>query len=423
MKAHHEADFLTETGHHKQLRHIPQVSILVPILLGVVTLGSMGIFVRSTALSRAVQQKLLGQQQETITVNTHLKDEKELLSFQLASTSAQLMQLQSEDQYKKNIQLKSEMNQLLAVFGKSLQIYEALLDLRGEGAKIATLEGAFAQFLSLLSKSNTSSASALLTKLEKDVQLLQSQTATSQASIPSNLKTTNTPPTSGYNKQVVIANNTSFVVDLVAGDLHSTKVQVETASGSDCKDACPVGALADFVARSGGYAGINGPYFCPAEYPSCAGKTNSYDTLIMNKNKTYFNSDNNIYSVVPAFIFAGTSVRLVKSAEAGRDSGVDAVIAAQPALVSGGEVVFGGDGDPKKGSRGPRSFIAVKESVVYIGVVRGATVAESALVMKALGMQYALNLDGGGSTAMVFNGKYIAGPGRQTPFGIVFVRR
>ncbi len=170
--------------------------------------------------------------------------------------------------------------------------------------------------------------------------------------------------------------------------------------------------------------GINGPYFCPAEYPSCAGKTNSFDTLLMNKSKTYFNSDNNVYSTVPAVIFSGGSARFVgRSLEWGRDTGVDAVIASQPLLLSGGEIRFGGDGDPKKGSRGSRSFIGSKGSTVYIGVVRSATVAEVAHVLKTMGIENALNLDSGGSTAFMANGKYVAGPGRNTPFGIVLVRK
>jgi len=31
--------------------------------------------------------------------------------------------------------------------------------------------------------------------------------------------------------------------------------------------------------------GINGSFFCPADYPTCAGKTGSFDLLVMNKNK------------------------------------------------------------------------------------------------------------------------------------------
>jgi exopolysaccharide biosynthesis protein len=92
-------------------------------------------------------------------------------------------------------------------------------------------------------------------------------------------------------------------------------------------------------------------------------------------------------------------------------------------LLSGGSVRFGGDGDPKKGSRGARSFIGSKGGIVYIGVVRGATVAEVAHVLKAMGLENALNLDSGGSTALMSGGKYLAGPGRATPFGIVLVRK
>jgi exopolysaccharide biosynthesis protein len=182
-------------------------------------------------------------------------------------------------------------------------------------------------------------------------------------------------------------------------------------------------ALGDYVSRSGGFAGINGPYFCPATYPSCADKKNAFDTLIMNKNKVYFNSDNNVYSTVPAVIFSDSSARFVgRTSEWGRDTGVDSVIAAQPFLVSNGNVVFGGDGDPKKGSKSTRGFIGVTGSTVYIGHVHNATVAESARVLKGLGIQNALNLDGGGSVAL-WSGGYKVGPGRALPLGIVLVRK
>jgi hypothetical protein len=143
----------------------------------------------------------------------------------------------------------------------------------------------------------------------------------------------------------------------------------------------------------------------------------------MNKNKVYFNSDNNVYSVVPAVIFSNGSVRFIgQSLEWGRDTGIDSMIANQPLLVSGGNVVFNGDGDPKKGSKGPRSFVANKGTIVYIGVTYNATVAENAHVLKALGMDNALNLDSGGSTAL-WSGGYKVGPGRAIPNAILFVRK
>lgn len=235
----------------------------------------------------------------------------------------------------------------------------------------------------------------------------------------------NTPPKNGFSRQTVkTSEGITSLVDLVAGDLSSTRVVVDTASTGTCGNNCPVLSLAEYARRSGGYAGINGSYFCPTSYGSCAGKTNSFDTLLMNKNKTYFNSENNVYSTVPAVIFMNGSVRFVeRSLDWGRDTGVDGVIANQPLLVFNRQVRFGGDGDPKKGSRGSRSFVGNIGNTVYIGVARNVTVAEAARVLYALGFDNALNLDSGGSTALWFSGGYKVGPGRAIPNAIIFQRK
>lgn len=256
-------------------------------------------------------------------------------------------------------------------------------------------------------------------------QLFDKRRLTEQAEpISQNVLASNTPPNpGGYSRQSVQTDVGTFLVDIVSADLGSTRVIVDTAAERDCGNDCPVLSLADYVGRNGAFAGVNGSYFCPASYPSCAGKTNTFDTLLMNKNKVYFNSDNNVYSTVPAVIFGSGWIRFVsRSLEWGRDTGVDGVIANQPLLVAGGTVAFGGDDDPKKGSRGNRSFVSNKGNIVYIGVVRSATVAESARVMKALGMENALNLDDGGSTAL-WSGGYKVGPGRNIPNAILFVRK
>ena len=182
-------------------------------------------------------------------------------------------------------------------------------------------------------------------------------------------------------------------------------------------------SLADYVSRSGAFAGINGSYFCPADYPSCADKKNSFDTLLMNKNKNYLNSDNNVYSTVPAVIFQNGSMRFVgQTLEWGRDTGIDGMITMQPLLVLNGNIVFGGDNEPKHASKGSRSFVGSSGNMAYIGVVFNATIAESAKVIHTLGIQSALNLDNGGSTALWSNG-YMAGPGRYIPNAILFVSK
>lgn len=401
----------------KRSSHLPQVVAAV-VILGITVAG--GLFVRSTYLER---QRLLIEQASLVLVKTKLEEQLDSVTAQLQVTSEELATVKAEDQRVKNKKLEEDIKNIQNTFQDAVTSYEEVVILRGNGGKTQPLEAEFALVLTQLSKKDYVTASKTLTKLAKDIDAMKVTLANTAGAIPADLKNSNAPPGAGYSRQVVNSDAGQFVVDILGADLNATKVQVETASDGDCKDGCPVASLADYVARSGGFAGINGPYFCPAEYPSCAGKTNSYDTLIMNKKKFYFNSDNNVNSVVPALIFSGGGARMVNSSGAGRDGGVDAVIAGQPALVSGGQVAFGGDGDPKKGSRGSRSFIAVKGSTVYIGVVRSATVAEVARVLKTLGVDSALNLDSGGSTAFLVNGKYVAGPGRATPFGIVLVRR
>ncbi len=143
----------------------------------------------------------------------------------------------------------------------------------------------------------------------------------------------------------------------------------------------------------------------------------------MNKNKNYLNSDNNVYSTNPAVIFQSGSMRFVgQASQWGRDTGVDGVLSNYPLLVSGGNIAFSGDGDPKKGSKGSRSFVGNKGNTAYIGVIYNVTVAEGAHVLKSLGLENALNLDSGGSTAL-WSGGYKVGPGRNIPNAILFVRK
>ncbi|HCR35480.1 hypothetical protein A2130_02305 [Candidatus Woesebacteria bacterium GWC2_33_12] len=211
----------------------------------------------------------------------------------------------------------------------------------------------------------------------------------------------NVPPNAGYSRQSVKTDIGIFTVSIVSADMSSTRVIVDTASTSDCGGNCPALSLGDYISRNNGFAGINGTYFCPKDYPSCAGKENTFDLLVMNKDKYYFNSGNNVYSTNPAVIFGGGYIRFVSAgSQWGRDTGVNGVLMNYPLLVFNGNITFGGDEDPKKGSKGNRSFVANRGNIVYIGVVHSATVAESARVMKTLGMDNALNLDNGGSTAL-----------------------
>lgn len=341
---------------------------------------------------------------------------------QLSQFEKQLNELQNQDQYQVNQALKEQMEKTKSALSKAVSVYEELLDFKDRGGKNNKLDEQLAQIFSLLAKNDYPAAETSLATLSAQIKSEQDKLSAA-FKIPENLPVVNTPPNFGYQRQKVQTDFGDFLVDIVSADLNSTKVIVDTASDSSCADNCPVLSLADYVGRSGAFAGVNGSYFCPATYPQCASKKNSFDTLLMNKNKTYFNSDNNVYSTVPAVIFSGNSARFVtQSSEWGRDTGVDAVIANQPLLLLNGQIMFGGNDDPKQGSKGNRSFVGTTGSTVYIGVVHNATVAEVARVLKALGMNSALNLDDGGSTALWSSG-YKVGPGRNLPNVLLLIRK
>jgi len=349
--------------------------------------------------------------------------ELKTIEDQLASASATVEKLLSEDQRVRNDQLEATISAIQKTYAESTKLYEEILDLRGDKADTQKIEEKLADSISQLAVQNYASASAALKSVASDITALQKKLAESAVAPTPQAAVSNTAPNSGYSRQKVETSIGSYVVSLIAADLGSTKVIVDTASGGDCGNDCPVLPLSDYVSRNGGYAGINGSYFCPATYPSCAGKTNTFDLLLMNKDKVYFNSSNNVYSNNPAVIFGGSYIRFVGAAsEWGRDTGIDSMLSNYPLLVSGNQVRFNGDGDPKKGSKGNRSFVANKGNTVYIGVVHGATVSESAHALQTLGMDNALNLDSGGSTAL-WSGGYKVGPGRNIPNAIVFVRK
>jgi len=353
----------------------------------------------------------------------NLTQEKDKNLTELEKIGTELNDLKNQDQLKKNDELQKQIQSIEKTYDKAVDVYEDLLDLKAKSKDTKTLDSLFTKALGELSKRDYGAAEASLNDLANKIGQEETKIAAT-FTIPVNVPENNAPPGAGYSRQSVnVEGLGSYMVSMVAGDIGSTRMIVDTASDSDCSNDCPVLPLATYVSRTGAFAGINGSYFCPAEYPSCAGKTNTFDLLVMNYKKTYFNSGNNVYSNNPAVIFGDSYIRFVGSASSwGRDTSPNGVLSNYPLLVSGGNVSFGGDDDPKKGSKGGRSFVANKGNTVYIGVVHSATVAESARVLKTLGMENALNLDDGGSTAL-WSGGYKVGPGRNLPNVILFVRK
>ena len=234
----------------------------------------------------------------------------------------------------------------------------------------------------------------------------------------------NEMPGAGYNRGVVKTDKGEFVLACFGGSRSSIRVVTDAGNEDDCKNDCTVLSLSDYVSRNGGVAGMNGMYFCPADYPACSDKKNSFDTLFFHsKSKKYLNNDNNVYSVVPFFATygGGNPHFLSRSLEQPRDGGYESGIAGNPLMVQGGNVVVPDNLEYKQQIRSPKGAIVQKGDMLYLCVTEGASVPEAASLYKTLGVENALNVDGGGSAALYVNGAYRYGPGRPLPNAIVFV--
>ena len=413
-----KSNFIKKNTNHRVLS-------LVLIFFALFTTFSTVYFI---SLTNSQTSRINAQTIEKTNINSQLKNTNSLLQ----STQKAFVYLKNQDQYKINQKLNSDLDKTHADFTALIKNFEDIQDLKVLKQKTDPLDALYVSIVKDLSdlkyasaEGEISSLSGQIKKINDDLAAAAAAAAAAKIATEPNgpAATSNSAPGSGFSYQSVKTDVGDFTISIIAADLGSTRVIVDTASDSTCANNCPVMSLSDYVSRSGAYAGVNGSYFCPDSYPSCAGKTNSFDTLLMNKNKHYFNSDNNVYSTVPVAVFGSGFARFIgQSSGWGRDTGVDGVIANQPMLLSGGNIAFGGNDDPKQGSKGSRSFVGNKGSTVYIGVIYNTTVAEMAHVLKSLGLENALNLDSGGSTALWYGG-YKAGPGRNLPNVILFVKK
>ncbi len=347
------------------------------------------------------------------------------LTKELESAKKSLVDLQNIDQVKTNQDLSLEIKNIQKSFNEAVTVYEDIIDLKIAKVNTQKIDDKFSEILKVLSQRKYTEADTKISEIKSLVKSERDKLAVSTVAAINtvNLPSSNIVPEGGYRRQQVTTDAGNFVIDILSADLGSTKVIIDTSSDGDCQNDCPVMSVGNYASRSGAFAAINGSYFCPASYPSCAEKKNSFDTLLMNKNKKYFNSDNNVYSTVPAAIFSSGSARFVsQSLQWGRDTGVDGVIANQPLLTLSGQLLFSGNSDAKQSSRSNRSFIGSSQSKIFMGVVYSSSVAEAAKVLHTLGIQNSLNLDSGGSTAFWVGG-YKAGPGRDVPNAILFVKR
>lgn len=234
------------------------------------------------------------------------------------------------------------------------------------------------------------------------------------------------PPGAGFSSINVATEKGNFSASVLNIDLNGAKMVTDTANDSDCADNCPTLTLQDFVNRNGGFAGVNGSYFCPDSYPECVSKKNSFDFPVYNsKLSKWVNQRNLFWDNRSIVYFDGTGAHYLQNAK-DFNGGLTAGITNYPGLVNSGTVQIddnqSGLSDKQK-AKGTKVGIGVLGNKnVMVVIAQNVTMLEFAYVFKRLGATGALNLDTGGSTALYYNGSYLAGPGRNLPNAIIFTR-
>lgn len=247
---------------------------------------------------------------------------------------------------------------------------------------------------------------------------------------------------SRYYHQEINTVSGQFIIDVVEIDLSNPNLKIITQvadpypAADRNKNSALHGAkpLAKFVLENNGFAGINATYFCSS---SGCGAQNYYFFPIYDSIKKQMINDHELkyWTTGPIMAFDENNKfyyfkdsREFKNLENFENTyGVklQAAIGNKPRLIENYmNLLIDWDIDDKQRySKSLRNALAYKENKLYLVITRNSTVPELADIMKAMKMEYALNLDGGYSSALWYNDEYMIGPGRNIPNAIIFAEK
>ncbi len=343
--------------------------------------------------------------------------QKEILVQQL---NTQVENLLKENSNIKSEDSKKQLEEISNVIEKYETIKEKTASYKALGVDVSTVEAQLPKVVDTILSGKYSEADALLTSL--DGTLEASLKAKQVASAPKSSTGGCSVGSSGYCKTTIKASSGSFTVDVITANLGSVSVITDTANSDNCADACPAKSLASYIQDHGGFAGINGTYFCPPDYASCAGKVNSYDFPVYNTSLgKWLNQDKLAWTNRALLAFTSSSAVFYPQTNAFSGlSSLKAAISNFPGLVQNGSNIVGNYSlTSAQNTKGNRGGVGVKGSTIYLVIARSASVNDLANVMVALGVDHALNIDGGGSSALYYNGSYKVGPGRSLPNALI----
>jgi exopolysaccharide biosynthesis protein len=299
----------------------------------------------------------------------------------------------------------------------------AVLDRRAAPSTIAHFHqeitrGEMAEMIYRLLAEDTTRSSPTYAELERETKAHAARSAASGGGAVAQTSA------EGYQTMKVQTAAGEFAISVLRADLSDgVEVVTDSAESYDCPRDCAAIPLEEYVRRNGGYAGINGTYFCPPDYPHCANETNSFIYFLYSISaRRFLHEDKRDYDNAGSlFVFRRGSIDFYADPTSFTiDANVTGAIASWPTLMIGGRVQPNHRMMDQKqlSHKGPRAGIGRVGNVAYFVHVKAATVPDLALVMEAMGMEDAINLDGGGSSAL-YAGGYKIGQGRKLPNAII----
>lgn len=232
----------------------------------------------------------------------------------------------------------------------------------------------------------------------------------------------------GYSFLTVEIPRGTFGVHLIKERLADVTVRTVTGTTVDCEADCVARPLAEHATQWGAYAGMNGTYLCPPDYADCAGRVNSFDYAVYHSYLGRWINSRHLNSLNGMATFNGKTPRFFRrsydySRTATGAPPVTAGISNFPLLLASGSVV---DSEAEQAAyqklRGTKGSIGTDGTHLFLALTTGASVTDSAYVLQALGVKDALNVDGGGTSAMWIGGSYKVGPGRLLPNAILITK-
>jgi exopolysaccharide biosynthesis protein len=223
----------------------------------------------------------------------------------------------------------------------------------------------------------------------------------------------------------------AFTVDIITIDLSNPRLKIKTLAATDtnCPSNCPAKSLASYYFGVKGFAGINGTYF-----DTSVSKRNYYFFPIYDSvKKVFINADQLKYPTTGPIMAFDTNNKFyyfkdsrefksVTDFEQNTHSTLQAAFGNKPRLIEGGlNYLIDWEVDENQRTvKALRTAIGYKDNKLYLVVAKAASVPELGEIMINLGGSYVINLDGGYSTALIYDGEHIFGPGRNVPNAIVF---